>query len=80
MNKYATKLSQKKPADIKRELGRAHLLISLLAIVIIVLLMQGTLIPLQFDLTLATITSVLLVIVVLISLSVSYVFLRTKKK
>jgi hypothetical protein len=80
MNKYVTKLSQKKPADVKRELGRSHLIVALLAIVIIVLLMQGTLVPMAYDLTLATVTSILLAIVVLISLSVSYAFLRTKKK
>lgn len=78
MNKYASKLALKKPAELKKELGRSHLLVALLAIVVIVLLLQGTLVPMSFDVILATITSALLAIVVFISLSVSYVFLKKK--
>jgi hypothetical protein len=79
MNKYASKLALKKPAELKKELGRAHVLVALLAIVVIVLLLQGTLQPpLTFDIVLAAITSLLLTVVVFISLSVSYVFLKKK--
>ena len=69
MNKYASKLALKKPAELKKELGRSHLLVALLAIVVIVLLLQGTLVPMSFDVVLATITSALLAIVVFISLA-----------
>lgn len=78
MNKYALKFAQKKPAELKKELGRSHLIVALLAIVIIVLLLQGTIQPLTYDIGLTATTSVLLAIVVFISLSVSYVFLKKK--
>lgn len=78
MNKYALKFAQKKPAELKRELGRSHLIVALLAIVIIILLLQGTIQPLTYDIVLAAITSLLLAIVVFISLSVAYVFLKNK--
>ena len=78
MNKYVTKLSQKKPADLKKELGRSHILVAVLAILLIISLLQGILQPLPYDVILASITSALLTIVVFISLSVSYVFLRKK--
>lgn len=79
MNKYFTKISQKKPKEIQRELGRAHLLVALLALAIIVLLLQGSLYQVTYDLTLATITCVLLVVVILISLLVSYTMFTKKK-
>lgn len=79
MNRYVTKLAQKKLSDIKQELGRSHLIVALLAFVIIVLLLQGAIQPMSYDLTLVTISSALLLVVIFISLSVSYAFLSKKK-
>lgn len=79
MNKYFVKLSQKKPKEIQKELARAHLLVAMLALAIIVLLLQGSIYQVKYDLTLAIITCVLLVIVILISLLVSYTMFTKKK-
>lgn len=79
MNKYFTKLSQKKPKEVQRELGRAHLLVALLALAIVVLLLQGSLHQVRYDLTLTVIACILLVVVIFISLLVAYT-MYTKKK
>jgi Flp pilus assembly protein TadB len=79
MNKYFVKLSQKKPKQLQRELGRAHLLVAALAFAIIVLLLQGSMYPVSYDLVLTLITCLLLVVVVLISLLVSYTCFTKKK-
>jgi hypothetical protein len=79
MYKYAAKLSQKKIGELKKEMGRAHLIIAMLAAVLIILLLIGTAQPLTYNLILTVITSALLLVVVFISLSVAAVFLSKKK-
>jgi predicted ABC-type exoprotein transport system permease subunit len=78
MDKYSVKLSQKKPAEIKRELGRAHIIIAILATALIMLLLSGVNQPLSYDIVLATITSALLLLVIIVSLSVSVAVLTGK--
>lgn len=78
MDKYSVKLSQKKPAQIKRELGRAHIIIAILATALIMLLLSGANQALSYDLVLATITSALLLLVIIFSLSVSVAVLTGK--
>lgn len=79
MNKYFKKLSQKKPKELQRELGRAHLLVAILAVAIIALLLQGSMYQVSYDPVLTLITCVLLVIVILISSLVSFACFTKKK-
>ena len=78
MDKYSLKLSQKKPAEIKRELGRAHIIIAILATALIMLLLSGVSRPLSYDIVLVTIASSLLLLVVIVSLSVAVAILTSK--
>jgi hypothetical protein len=65
--------------DFRKELSRAHLIIALLSISIIVLLSLGAVQPVTFDQPLSAVCVVLLSIVTLISLCMTYT-LSTKKK
>lgn len=84
MEKLLKKLSQQKISDVRRELARAHLIIALLCVVIVMLLLQGATRPLLLDPTLSVICSALLGFVVLISLgmflTLSSIKTSTKKK
>lgn len=79
MSKFLKKFMKKSAADYRGELSRAHLIIALLSISIIVLLSLGVVEPVTYDRTLAAICVVLLSIVAFISLYMVYA-LSTKKK
>ena len=68
MEKLLKKLSQQKVTEVRKELARAHLIIALLSVAVVMLLLQGATRPLLLDPTLSVIGSVLLGLVVLISL------------
>jgi len=79
MSKFLNKFMKKSTADYRGELSRAHLIIALLSICIIVLLSLGVVEPVLYDQTLAATCVVLLSIVALISLYMVYA-LSAKKK
>lgn len=84
MEKLLKKLSQQKVTEVRKELARAHLIIALLSVAVVMLLLQGATRPLLLDPTLSVIGSLLLGLVVLISLwmflALSSVKTSTKKK
>jgi hypothetical protein len=84
VEKLLKKLSQQKITEVRKELARAHLIIALLSVTVVMLLLQGATRPLLLDPTLSVIGSILLGIVVLISLgmflTLSSVKTTTKKK
>lgn len=84
MEKLLKKLSQQKITDVRKELARAHLIIAILSIAVVILLLQSATQPLLLNLTLSVIGSLLLVFVVLISLgmflALSSVKTSSKKK
>jgi hypothetical protein len=79
MKPILKKLSKQKIGEVRQELARAHVIIALLAIVVIVLLIQGSIAPIALEPTLSTISSVLLGIVALISLSITFALSLIKK-
>lgn len=79
MKKVLKRLSQQKIGDVRRELGRAHLIIALLSFITIVLLIQGTVAPIGLDRTLTAISSVLLAIVATTSLVIALALTKIKK-
>jgi hypothetical protein len=79
MSKFLNKIMKKSTSDYRGELSRAHLIIALLSICIIVLLSLGVVEPVKYDQTLAAACVVLLSIVALISLYMVYA-LSSKKK
>jgi len=84
VEKLLKKLSQQKVTEVRKELARAHLIIALLSVAVVMLLLQGATRPLLLDPTLSVIGSLLLGLVVLISLwmflALSSVKTSTKKK
>ncbi len=67
-------------AELRGELSRAHLIISLLAIIAIVLLTLGSVVPSSgFDPGLSNIASAFLAFLLFISLGVSYALFKYKR-
>jgi len=79
MSKLLKKFMKKNGKDFRQELARAHLIIALLSICIIVLLSLGTIQPVTYDQSLSAVCVVLLTIVALISLCMTYKLSNTKK-
>lgn len=65
--------------ELRGELSRAHLIISFLAMIIIVLLTVGPAIAPGFDPTLSSIANVFLSVLALTSLWISYYLFKNKK-
>jgi hypothetical protein len=79
MKKVLKRLSQQKISDVRRELGRAHLIIALLSFAAIVLVIQGAVAPVALDKTLSAICSLLLAIVGMTSLVIALALTKIKK-
>lgn len=79
MSKFLKKFKKRNTANIRMELGRAHLIISLLSTAIIVLLSLGSTQAVTFDQPLSSICVALLAIVALISLYMTYTLFKSKK-
>jgi len=71
MSKMFKKLDKKNIKEVKAELARAHMIVTLLSIAVIILLTLGTSQPVTFDITLSAVCVALLSIVAVISLCVS---------
>ena len=80
MKKIFKKLSNRSTTEIRKELSRAHLIITLLSVIAIVLLILGVDERIVLDPTLSGIAGGLLVIVALISFSVSAATSPNNKK
>lgn len=78
MSKFLKKFMKKNSNDFRKELSRAHLIISLLSICVIVLLTLGAVKPVMFDQPMSAICVVLLSIVAFISLCMSYTLSKKK--
>jgi hypothetical protein len=72
-------IGKKSINEMRQELVRAHFIIALLAISIVVLLGIGAVEPVQFDQTLAAVAIALLILVVLISVFISCLLMKLKK-
>jgi hypothetical protein len=79
MSKMFKKFTKQTSADIRKELARAHIIIAMLSIAIIVLLSLGAVQPVSFDQSLSAICVVLLSLVTFVSACMSYTLLKTKK-
>lgn len=79
MSKLFKKFTKQSAADFRRELARAHLIIALLSIAIIVLLSLGSMQPVSFNETMSAICVILLSLVALISLCMTFTLYKTKK-
>lgn len=79
MSKLLKNFMKKNGKDFRQELSRAHLIIALLSICIIVLLSLGAVQPVMYDQPLSAVCVVLLSIVALISLCMTYKLSSTKK-
>lgn len=71
---------QQKVTEVRQELARAHLIIALLSVAVIMLIVQGITQPVLLDLTLSTISIILLGVVTLTSLSMSFALFTNKNK
>lgn len=71
---------QQKVTEVRQELARAHLIIALLSAAVIMLIVQGITQPVVLDLTLSTISIILLGVVTLTSLSMSFALFTNKNK
>jgi hypothetical protein len=80
MRKRINIFKTKKIEEIKRELGRAHMIIALLALVAIVLLIQGAVLLPDSNRALVVSAVVLLATTAVISLSIFFVILSQRKK
>jgi len=78
-SKLFKKFSKQNIKEVRTELARAHLMISLLSIAIIVLLSLGAIQSVTFDPTLSAICVVLLSLVTLVSTCVSFTLFTFKK-
>ena len=79
MKKPFKKLSEHKINEIHQELARAHLVISLLSIIAIVLLLLGATLTVEFNAKLSIIAGVLLSFLTLISMSTSIILFKNKR-
>lgn len=80
MKKLLKKLTQKKIYEVRQELARAHLIIALLSVAVIILLVEGTVTPIAFNAHLSSVGIVLMSFVGLTSLVMSFVLTAIKKK
>lgn len=80
MSKLAKKFKNQKIGDVRRELSRAHLIIALLAIVIIVLLVQGAALFSELNTALTAFAIALLAILSIISFVISMTISMLNKK
>ena len=79
MTKFFKKFMKQNAAELRKELSRAHLIISLLAISVIALLSIGAVQYVTFDPTLSAICVVLLSIIAFISLCMTFTLSKNKK-
>lgn len=79
MKKLLKKLSNQGVTGVRKELARAHFIITLLSIIAIILLVLGVDERIVLDATLCGIAGGLLIIVALISFSVSLTLSNNKK-
>jgi hypothetical protein len=79
MSKLFKKFNKKSTAEIRKELARAHLIIALLSMALIVLLSLGAIQPVTFDATLSAICVILLSLIAFISTCVSFTLFSNKK-
>ena len=79
MTKFFKKFMKQNAAELRKELSRAHLIISLLAISVIALLSLGAVQYVTFDPTLSAICVVLLSIIAFISLCMTFTLSKNKK-
>jgi len=80
MSKLLKNFMKKNGKDFRQELSRAHMIITLLSICIIVLLSLGVVQPVTYDQSLSAVCVVLLSIVAFISLCMTYTLSKDKKK
>lgn len=78
MKKSFKSITKKNTKELKVELGRAHLIIALLAAAVSALLALGATQPVEFDGTLSAICVAMLSTVIIVSLSASITLLRKK--
>lgn len=79
MSNFFNKITKKRKIDTMGELSRAHIIIALLCLSVIVLLSMGVANPITYDPTLSAICVVLLSIVAFISLSITFTLKKLKK-
>ena len=79
MKKLFKRMSKQNANELRQELARAHLIITLLSLIAILLLALGTSLTVSFDVTLATIAGIFLGILAIISLFVSYLLYNHTK-
>ncbi len=81
MNKLMKKLSKQKTQELRKELVRAHLIISLLSFVSIVLFLFSSTLPdaVNLDFSLSIIASVLLLFLIVTSTLTAYTLSNIKK-
>lgn len=72
MKRFFVKISKQTTKQLREELARAHLIITLLSLIAIVLLILGVNLTVSLDLGLATCAGVLLSITAVISTMISY--------
>lgn len=80
MNKLIQYLGKHKDNIVRRELARAHLMIALLSLVIIVWLVIGRGQTITFDPVFTIVAAILLLIVIAISLTMSYILFSYRRK
>lgn len=79
--KLLVRLKNQKIGDVRRELGRAHLIIALLAFVVIALLTQAAAVLTEYQTSLTALAIALLAILSIISLSIACtLFVINRKK
>jgi len=77
--KLFKKIHKQNTAELRGELSRAHLIISLLSLIAIVLLTIGSTMEVGFDANLSTVASAFLAILAIVSLCISYNLFKHKK-
>jgi len=79
MTKLLKRFQSQNIKQVRAELARAHVIIALLALGIVMLLAQSTLAPVAFDPWLAGFCVALLILVTILSFSVAMTLRRIKK-
>lgn len=79
MEKMMKKLTKKNASEIRRELGRAHIVIALLSLAMISLLSLGATQVIKLDATLSGICVALLTVVILLSIITAITLFKNKK-
>jgi len=77
--KFSKKIAKQNTAELRGELSRAHLIISLLSLIAIVLLTVGSTMEVGFDTNLSTVASAFLALLAIVSLCISYNLFKHKK-